>query len=65
MNSCGVRNDVHALNRRGRLYPLAEEVRADLDSVCRRAREYDLVHVQHEFSFWSATPTSGRNSQWL
>lgn len=52
LNSCGVRNDVHALNRRGRLYPLAEEVRADLDSVCRRARGYDLVHIQHEFSFF-------------
>jgi glycosyltransferase involved in cell wall biosynthesis len=48
----GVVNDVHPLNRRGRLYPLAEEVQGELDRFVRQAREYDLVHVQHEFSFF-------------
>jgi glycosyltransferase involved in cell wall biosynthesis len=52
LNQRGIRNDVHALNRSGQLFGLAEDLRAELEQFCRRAEDYDLVHVQHEYSFF-------------
>ncbi|HEY7427576.1 MAG TPA: glycosyltransferase [Gemmataceae bacterium] len=49
----GIHNAVHRLCRQDRPSPLPDEVRDELDAICARAREHDVVHVQHEFSFFN------------
>jgi glycosyltransferase involved in cell wall biosynthesis len=53
LSRLGTHNDVHPLCRRDRTCLLPDEVREDLNAVCARARDYDVVHVQHEFSFFN------------
>jgi FkbM family methyltransferase len=53
LDQLGVHNAIHRLHQQDRPSPLPDEVRDDLDAICVRAREYDVVHVQHEFSFFN------------
>lgn len=49
----GVQGEVHAVNKHARRYMTPAEVRADLTAFCDKARDHDLVHIQHEFSFFN------------
>jgi glycosyltransferase involved in cell wall biosynthesis len=62
LNEQGVVNDVFPLRASGRALRLFAEVRAELDRFCLRAQDYDLVHVQHEFSFFTDTTDFRRRS---
>lgn len=56
----GVENEVHAVNKEARRTMTVAEVRADLARFCEHARAFDLVHIQHEFSFFN----DATNSLW-
>jgi glycosyltransferase involved in cell wall biosynthesis len=49
----GVDSHVHPLNARMRKYLTLEEIRGDLAAFADEARNHDLVHVQHEYSFFN------------
>lgn len=49
----GVNNTVRPIDRQGHQHMSCEEKRQELDDLCRQARDYDVVHIQHEFSFFN------------
>jgi glycosyltransferase involved in cell wall biosynthesis len=49
----GVSNTVRVIDRQGLHYMSCEEKRQEMDELCRQARDYDVVHVQHEFGFFN------------
>src|SRR5262245_11279194 len=51
-----IRSTIHPVERRALKYMSNAEIRQRITRFCQRARSYDLVHVQHEFSFF----TNGR-----
>ncbi len=50
----GVTCDVHPVNARARRYLTRAENEADLERFAARAVDFDLVHIQHEFSFFDS-----------
>jgi glycosyltransferase involved in cell wall biosynthesis len=53
LNGQGVANTVRPIDRTAmRNMPIAEW-RLELGELCRQARNYDLVHIQHDFSFFT------------
>lgn len=54
LGQLGVTTEVHAVNAKERKYFTRAEVRRDLDEFCARAEAADLVHIQHEFSFFDS-----------
>ena len=52
LSRVGVVSEIHPLNRRERKYLSRPELHRALDAFSRRARDFDLVHLQHEFSFF-------------
>lgn len=51
----GVESVIHAVDKPRRRYMSQTEVHADLDAFAAKARDFDLVHVQHEHSFFSGS----------
>lgn len=49
----GVEGDVHPVDKLARRYMTPGQVRTELAGFAERAAGYDLVHVQHEFSFFN------------
>jgi glycosyltransferase involved in cell wall biosynthesis len=53
LEASGVLCEVHALNRRDRKYMSRSAVAKDFSQFTKKARAFDLVHIQHEFSFFA------------
>lgn len=53
LTELGLTNEIHAVNASARKYWTRGEVQADLDAFCARAADFDIVHIQHEFSFFA------------
>jgi glycosyltransferase involved in cell wall biosynthesis len=49
----GVLNEIRPIDRNAMRNMAAVEWRAELEAMCRQARDYDVCHVQHEFSFFT------------
>jgi glycosyltransferase involved in cell wall biosynthesis len=49
----GIRNDVRPIDRTAMHNMATIEWRRELAALCQQARQYDMVHVQHEFSFFT------------
>ena len=64
LDALGLHNDPAAVDRTASAYLSPAEWRAKLDAVAARGRGYDLVHLQHEFSFFGpadAVPEGNRH----
>jgi glycosyltransferase involved in cell wall biosynthesis len=57
----GVANEVRPIDRVAMRNMAAVEWRAELEALCRQARDFDVCHIQHEFSFFT-TKSSLRDS---
>jgi glycosyltransferase involved in cell wall biosynthesis len=51
----GVVNEVRPIDRAAMNNMAAVEWRSELEALCRQAREFDVCHIQHEFSFFTTT----------
>lgn len=56
----GIESEVHPVHKESRRNLALSEVRAELDRFCEQAEQFDLVHIQHEFSFFN----DATNSLW-
>jgi glycosyltransferase involved in cell wall biosynthesis len=52
----GTTVDVFAVERERQRYMTRIERRAHFETFLRRARDYDVVHIQHEFGFFGVSP---------
>lgn len=53
MTDIGVDNTVRAIDRQSLHYMSRKEKHQEMEKLCLQARDYDLVHIQHEFSFFA------------
>jgi glycosyltransferase involved in cell wall biosynthesis len=53
LTALGVSNTVRVIDRPGLHHMSQQEQLQEMDSLCRQAQDYDIVHIQHEFSFFS------------
>jgi glycosyltransferase involved in cell wall biosynthesis len=53
LDAQGVRSEVYPLTRRGKKYMSRSAIVKDLSQFTKKARSFDLVHIQHEFSFFA------------